>query len=127
MVMQLFQNVVFFRHRLQLDHRHVATLREIAFLIKHIGDAARHARREIAPRLPDHDNHAAGHIFAAVVAHTFDNRNRTGVAHGETLARNAAEIALAFKRAVEHRIADDDRILGDDARVFRRAHHDAAT
>ncbi len=40
MVMQLFEDVVLFRHRLEFNHRHVATLGEIAFLVEHIGDTA---------------------------------------------------------------------------------------
>ena len=38
-----------------------------------------------------------------------------GVAHGEALAGDAAEIALAGDGAVQHRVADDDALLGLDA------------
>ena len=37
-----------------------------------------------------------------------------GVAHREALARDAAEVALARDGAVEHRVADDDRLLRHD-------------
>ena len=83
-----------------------------AVLVEHIGDAARHAGREVAAGLPEHDDDAAGHVFAAVIARAFDDRDGAGVAHGETLARDAAEIALAGDGAVQHRVADDDRVLG---------------
>src|SRR5690606_21409150 len=109
----------------EFNHRHVATLGEIAFLIEHIGDTARHARREVAAGLPDDHDNAAGHILAAMVAHTFDNRHRARVSHGKTLACHATEIALTFKRTIEHRIADDDGIFGNDTRVFRRTDDDA--
>jgi hypothetical protein len=46
--------------------------------------------------------------------HAFDDRNGAGVAHGEALARDAAEVALALDRAVQHGVADDDRVFGND-------------
>jgi hypothetical protein len=51
-VMQLFKQIILFRHRFQFDHRHVAALGEITVLIQHIGDAAGHAGREVAAGLP---------------------------------------------------------------------------
>ena len=101
----------FFLDRLELDHRKIAALGEIALLVEHIGDAARHAGGEIAPRAADDDDDAARHIFAAVIADAFDDGERAGVAHGETLARDAAEVAFARDRAIERGIADDDRSL----------------
>ena len=80
-----------------------------------IGDAARHAGGEIAPGLAQHDHHAAGHVFAAMVAGAFDHGDGAGVAHRETLARHALEIGFAGDGAVEHRVADDD-VLGRLAR-----------
>jgi hypothetical protein len=57
----------------------------------HIGDAARHAGREVAAGLAEHDDDAAGHVFAAVVAHALDHRDRAGIAHREPLAGDAAK------------------------------------
>ena len=61
-----------------------------------------------------------------MVAGAFDHRDGAGIAHGEAFAGDAAEIAFALDRAVQHGVADDDRLLRHDARVRRRAHHDAA-
>ena len=72
-MVQLLQQIVLFRHRLELDHRHVAALGEIALLVEHIGDAARHAGREVAAGLADDDDDAAGHVFAAMVADALDD------------------------------------------------------
>ena len=99
---------------LEFHHRHVAALGEVAVLVEHIGDAARHAGREVAARRPEHDHDAARHVFAAMVARALDDRDRAGVAHREALARDAAEVALARDGAVEHRVADDDRLLRHD-------------
>ncbi len=61
-----------------------------------------------------------------MVAGAFDDGRRARIAHGETLAGDAAEIAFAGNGAVHHRIADDDRLLRDDAGLRGRAHHDTA-
>ena len=90
---------------------------EVAVLVEHIGDAAGHAGREVAPGLAEHDHDAAGHVFAAMVAGAFDDRDRAGIAHGEALAGDAAEIAFALDRAVHHGVADDDRLFRHDAGV----------
>src|SRR6185436_12085285 len=83
------------------------------------------AGREVAAGAPEHHHHAAGHVFAAMVARAFHHRDGAGIAHREALARDPAEIALAFDRAVQHGVADDDRLLRHDARVARRVDHDA--
>ena len=107
--------------RLQFHHRHVAMPFEIAALVEHIGDAARHAGREVAPRRPEHHDATARHIFAAVIAGAFDNGDGARIAHGEPLASHAAEIALAGNRTVKHGIADDDAFLGHDGGAIPEA------
>ena len=59
-----------------------------------------------------------------MIAGALDHRDGAGIAHREALARDPAEIALALDRAVEHRIADDDRLLRHETTVGRRAHDD---
>src|SRR5690606_30570700 len=54
----------------QFHHTRVATAGEIAVLVVDIGDAARHAGGEVAAGLAEHDDGAAGHVFAAVVTDT---------------------------------------------------------
>ena len=95
--------------------------------VQHIGYAARHARREIAAGRAEHDDNAAGHVFAAVIADALDHRNGARVAHRKTFASDAAEIDLAGNRAIEHGIADDDRLFRHDlSGLARRVDHDAA-
>src|SRR5690606_32129706 len=118
-------HVVFFRNRLELYHRHVAALGKVAVLVENVGHAARHAGSEVAPGLADDDDDAAGHVFAAVVADAFHHRDRAGVADREALAGHAPEVALALDRAIEHGIADDDRLLRDGPGFLRRADDDA--
>ena len=120
-VQQLLGGLLLRRNRLQVDHRKIAALGEVAGFIQHIGHTTRHARREVAARLADDENHATRHVFAAVVAHALDDGDSAGVAHGETLARNTAQVALAGDRTIEHRVAGDDRVLGLEADLLMRA------
>src|SRR5215207_7406678 len=83
------------------DHFHVATRREIAGHIEHVSHAATHAGGEVASRRAKHDDAAAGHVFAAVVADALDDRAHAGVAHAESLAGHAADVSLAARRAVK--------------------------
>ena len=59
--------------RFEADHAHVAALGEVAVLVEHVGDAAAHAGREVAPGRPEHDDAPAGHVLAAVVADALDD------------------------------------------------------
>ena len=86
-----------------------------ALRVVDVGDAARHAGGEVAPGLAQHHDHAAGHVFAAMVAAAFDHRDGAGVAHREALAGDALEIRLAGDRAVQHGVADDDVLAPDRA------------
>ena len=58
----------------EVDHFLVEAFLEHAVDIVNVGDAAGHACGEVATGLAEHDHLAAGHVFAAVVAHAFDNR-----------------------------------------------------
>src|SRR5487761_68617 len=76
----------------------VATLRECSLHVEDVGDAAAHAGGEVASRRPEHDDDAARHVLAAVVANTLDNDGRTGVAYREPLADEAAEERTPARR-----------------------------
>src|SRR5690349_1554194 len=99
-------------HRLERNHRHVAAALEGAVLIEHVGDTARHPRREVAAGLAEHRYDATGHVFAAMVARALDHRDGARVADGKAFASDTAEVALAFGRAIEGGVADNDRVFG---------------
>ena len=61
-----------------------------------------------------------------MIAGALDDGDRAGIAHGKALAGDAAEIALAGDGAVQHRVADDDRLFRDDGGFLGRPHHDTA-
>src|SRR5215471_21850878 len=62
-----------------------------------------------------------------MVAGALNHGNGSGIAHREALAGNATEVALAANRAVQDRVSDDDRLLGNDAGLGGRPHHDTAS
>src|SRR5207248_1941328 len=91
-----------------------------------IGDAAAHARREIAPGLAQHHHAAAGHVLAAVIAHAFDHRLHAGITDAEALADHAAQENLAAGCAVADHVAGDDVLLRVELRSLWRTDDDAA-
>src|SRR5690606_32283619 len=116
----------FGEHGFQLHHGLIATVLEAAVFVQHVGDPARHAGGEIAARHAQHDHGAAGHVFAAVVAHTFHHGVTAGVAHAETFACDAAKVRLAADRAIHDGVADNDVFARLTAELGRGHHGDAA-
>src|ERR1043166_2041851 len=92
----------------QLDHLLVATRREIAGHVEHVGHAAAHPGGEVASGRTEHHHAAAGHVFATVIAHGLDDGAHARVAHREPFARHAADVNLAARRAIQTDVADDD-------------------
>ena len=110
----------------EADQLDVAARREPVLGIEHVGDPAAHARGEVAPGGPEDDDAPARHVLAAVVADALDDRVGARVAHREALAREPAEERAARRRAVEHGVADDHVLLGQEAGVVGRPHRDHA-
>src|SRR5262245_18354253 len=102
LVGQLPHHLLLGLHRREVDHRQIAAPLETSILVQHIGDAAGHARREVAPCGPDHDDDATRHVFAAVIARTLHHGHGARVAHGEALTGDAAEIAFPADGAIKH-------------------------
>src|SRR5258708_24316150 len=112
--------------RLELELPGAASSGELARLVEALRDAAAHARAEVLARGPEDDDRAAGHVLAAVIADALDDGERAAVADGEALARAPGEERLAARRAVEARVADDDLVLGAEARARGRTHGEDA-
>ena len=66
---------------------------------------------KLRPVRPSTTHAPAGHVLAAVIADAFDDDRRAAVADAEALAGDAADVALAARRAVERDVADDDVLL----------------
>ena len=121
------------RQREELDHLLVADPLEaaarrpaFAALVEDVGDAAGHARGEVAAGPADHHDAAAGHVLAAVVADALDHGVNAGVADAEALAGHAADVRLAGRGAVEGHVAGDDVLLGHEGGLARREEDDLA-
>ena len=65
--------VAAFDEAVEVDHLLVEALFEQSVDVIDVGDAAGHAGGEVAAGLAEHDDLAAGHVFAAVVADAFDD------------------------------------------------------
>src|ERR1700690_3935855 len=81
---------------------------EVPALVENVGDAAAHARGKISAARSKHRNQALGHVFAAVVADSFDHCRRSGVANGKTLARHTVKKRFAAGSAIQGNVANQD-------------------
>src|SRR5262245_33731690 len=72
--------------RIEIHGLRVHAARELAVFVEHVGDAAAHAGREVPPRAPEHDDDAARHVLAAVVADALHDGRGAAVADAEALA-----------------------------------------
>src|SRR5439155_8980617 len=97
----------------KFDHLLVAPSREITCFIHDISDSAGHSRSEIAASFSQHNNTAASHIFAAMVAHGLDHSVNPAVAHAKTLAGDAVNVGFAAGGAVEGDVTDDYVLFGN--------------
>ena len=120
-------NVVGFYNRFQVNHAAVAESREDAVFVEDKGDSTTHAGRKVSPSLAQDDSHAAGHVFAAMVAHTFHDGVRAAVAHRESLSGHSSEIRFASGGAVQNCVANDDVVFGNEGRTFWWVNHQPAT
>src|SRR5262245_44934704 len=100
LVAAFLHHVILARHGFEIDHGEVAAALELAVLVENVGDPTRHSGGEIASRRPDHHDHTAGHVFAAVIPGALDHGDSARIAHGKALAGDAVEIALAGNRAI---------------------------
>ncbi len=78
---------------------------------------------KLRPVLPEHHDHAARHVLAAVIANAFDNRDGAGIAHREPFSGHAVEERFAAGGAVQAHVADQNIFLRHKMRIARRINH----
>src|SRR6476620_227860 len=83
---------------LEVHHLQIAPLGEISLIVDDVCDAAAHSRCEIASGPAEDGYPAPCHVFAAVIADTFDDGDRAAVADGETLTCDSADESLTGGR-----------------------------
>src|SRR5690606_20126711 len=99
---------------------------EFALGIVDVGEAIGHAGAEV-PSCRTKDHHrAAGHVFTAMVADTFDDRRRSAVPDREALARLAREVELATGGGVEGGIPGEHLRIAEGRVLWRSNGDDAA-
>src|SRR5258706_7204270 len=101
-------------HVRQLHHPLVALPLQLLELVEYECDATTHSRAEVSAGAAKHDDRAASHVLAAVIADSFHHRDRATVAHAESLASDSGEVSFTRRRAVEHRVSDEDRLVRNE-------------
>src|SRR4029077_13268410 len=120
-------NVRLIKQGLQIDRIQIAPLlAKISALVEDIGHTPTHTGSKISAAGAEHQHNSVSHVFAAVVADTLDDRGRSRVADGKTLAGNPVEECFAASGAVKSDIADDDIFFRSEAGSAGRKHHDSA-
>ena len=92
----------------EIDHLKIASLREIAFLVDDVRKTTAHTRCEVPARPAQHNDAASGHVFATMIAHAFDHRNRAAVTDRKALARDAADQRFTRSCAIGRDVTDND-------------------
>ena len=103
-----------------INHLRVYALGERSALVEHKSKAAAHPCGEVSAGRAEHDDAAAGHVFAAVVADTLDDRAGAGVANREALAGKSTEKGTAVGCAVKDGVAGDHVGLSDEVDGIER-------
>src|SRR4051794_1551726 len=99
----------------EIDRTGVASLTcEITFFIHNISYAATHAGREIASAGAKHDYQTVGHVFAAVIADTFNDCCRSRVSDRETFPGYAVEESFTTGGTVKRHIPYNDILFGQE-------------
>lgn len=105
---------------MDVDQLVVVAISEFLIRVVDEGEATGHAGAEVVAGFTQHDDAAAGHVFAAMVARAFDDGQRAGVAHPETLTRHAGGEQLSAGGAVQTGVADDDGLARPVSGVLGR-------
>src|SRR5262245_15930030 len=96
--------------RLERDHAGGALALERSMVVEHERDATTHSGGEVAPRLPEDDYDASGHVLAPVITDAFNDRDRATVPHGKPLAGHTVQVRFAARCAVESDVPHEDGV-----------------
>ena len=77
-------------------------------LYPYISNAAAHAGAKVASRATKNNDASACHVFAAMIANTFDDSACATISYRETLGYDAANIGFAAGCAIEVYVTGDD-------------------
>src|SRR5580692_8756240 len=114
----------FGRHAVYVDQLMVVAVDEVALHVEHVGESAGETSAEIHARAPEHTDHAARHVFAAMVPRSLHHGQCAGIAHGEAFAGSACGVEFTAGGAVQTGIAHDHRVARHEARADGRLQDD---
>ena len=102
------------------DSFQIAVVPNRAVLVKDVSNPAGHSGAKISPGLSNHNNTAAGHVFAAVIPNTLDDRAHAAVPDCKALSRHPADVGLPARRSVERHVSDDNVFFRRKGRALGR-------
>src|SRR5437016_3689497 len=92
----------------QIDHLKITPLRKITLDVDHVCDPTTHARCKVSAGAAQDNDTSTGHVFAAMIADTFNNGDGTAVSNGEPFSGHTAYERFSRRCAIECDVADDD-------------------
>jgi hypothetical protein len=106
----LFEDVAqpsFFLGANFVESDEIAVNHFIGFAAKNVGEAAGHAGAEIKAERAEDEDHAPGHVFAAMLADAFDDGESTAIANSKTFAGAACDEKLAGSGTIKNGVSGE--------------------
>src|SRR5580692_8009153 len=120
-------SILGFEKRLEINGIQIAAFFcEVSPFVENIGDASAHSGGEISTAGSQNQYQALGHIFATVVANSFDHGGCSRVANREALASDSIEKRLAASGAIERNVADQNIFFRSKCRTARWIHNQSS-
>src|SRR5882757_9471821 len=111
---------------MDIDQFVVVAVDEVALHVEHIREAPGESRAEIHPGASQYADHAARHVFAAMIARALDHGESAGIAHCKPFTGGAGGVQRPARGAIQAGIAHDHRFARYKSRPRARAQHDLA-
>src|SRR5690606_1874252 len=117
---------VFTGNTLDLNQFMVVFVHKGVVQVQHIGEPAGHAGTKVVAGGPQHGDQATGHVFAAVIASTFNHGMGAGVTNRKALTGGAGRKQLATSCAIQTGVTDNGGVLGLEIAATGRLDHQLA-
>src|SRR5210317_1401241 len=105
----------------------IALFRELTFGIPYISNTATHAGTEITSGATKDNDASASHVFATVIANTFNNGTRAAVSNSEPFRYDSSNIGFAAGGAIKINVTCDDVFFGFKRALLRRIQNNFST
>ena len=122
-----FINIFLLDDCFQFHHAEIAVHVEVAVPIKDISNAPGHACCKVTSGFAKNDYTATGHVFATVIADSFNDSMGATVPHAESFCCAASEEGFTTGCTVKYDITNDDVFFGSKATDFRWIDNDSSS